>query len=539
MPLFANSTPFDPDVEKATSELNTTEDWGLIMDIIDKVSTATNGPRDCLRSVVKRLNHKVPFVSMQALTLLDACVNNCGKQFHLEIASRDFISEARTLIGQKAHPKVAQRLKYMVKKWAEMKEFKDDPSLNLIPSFYESLKKEGADFTDPDAGPKKTVTLSSDPNVVQSREEEDDLAKAIQLSLQDSQKSTVKTQSLYPTGVSNYPSTDIYATSHKPKEVRKVKALYDFEAAEDNELTFKAGELISVLDDSDPNWWKGFNHRGEGLFPANFATADLTVEPEEPEHLKKVHFNEEVQVKTLETAPEDVEIDEEKIDKVLQLIQNADPTGETQPDSQEMLQLEEQCKAMGPLIDAELEKIDKKHAGLCELNAKIMESMQMYHNLMKETPTPYSFKGGLPSASGPYSSLPMQMPSLPQDFSSQLYNGQPQFIPQINAQVGSQMSVPTQSQMPQMTTQVQGHLPQMSTQSYVGQLPNSSYSNSGTDPQHLMYSHPTVRPEVSSVQSHNPPQNNIRSPVLQNTYSHQQPGQPQFYQQLPQQQPLL
>jgi hypothetical protein len=43
--------------------------------------------------------------------------------------------------------------------------------------------------------------------------------------LQESQKSTVKTTSLYPTGVSHNPSSDIYATYNKPKEVRKVNII--------------------------------------------------------------------------------------------------------------------------------------------------------------------------------------------------------------------------------------------------------------------------------------------------------------------------
>lgn len=69
------------------------------------------------------------------------------------------------------------------------------------------------------------------------------------------------------------------------------------------------------------------------------------------------------------------------------MLQNADPTGEIQPDSQELLDLEEECYMMGPLIDQKLQDIDQQHAVLEDLNFKILEAFQMYNNLMKESIT--------------------------------------------------------------------------------------------------------------------------------------------------------
>lgn len=54
------------------------------------------------------------------------------------------------------------------------------------------------------------------------------------------------------------------------QRVRWARALYDFEALEDDELGFRSGEVVEVLDSSNPSWWTGRLHNKLGLFPANY-----------------------------------------------------------------------------------------------------------------------------------------------------------------------------------------------------------------------------------------------------------------------------
>ncbi|GBP37824.1 Drebrin-like protein [Eumeta japonica] len=49
------------------------------------------------------------------------------------------------------------------------------------------------------------------------------------------------------------------------------RALYDYQAADETEITFDPGDIITHIDQIDEGWWQGLGPSGVfGLFPANY-----------------------------------------------------------------------------------------------------------------------------------------------------------------------------------------------------------------------------------------------------------------------------
>eukprot|EP00051_Salpingoeca_urceolata_P033527 m.21100 g.21100 ORF g.21100 m.21100 type:complete len:476 (-) comp6333_c0_seq1:194-1621(-) len=385
MPFFSATNPYDEKVDRATSEKNVGENWQRIMEICDDVSRGdAAAARYALKSISRRLQDRNAWIQLQALTLLGACVQNSGREFRLAVCTRDFCDLIKRMATSKnLQAKVSTKLRSLLVEW--QKEFGTDAQLDLIRGTVEELSKEGVDFTDvADGTTTTTQPTTTTPSFVSSTPaapaasrtndaalalaEEEELAAAIRESLKLSQGETQS--SLYPA-----------ISPPMVKKKQRVKVVYAFEAKEDNELSLELGQFVSVIDDSDENWWSGVDDDGhKGYFPASFVTTDLSYQP--PVEEDPVDEPEEVE-------PQPIVLDEQLIDHLLGLLVNAKPGDDPHSaEQQEIAKAEAAVKDMIPLIENALTDIEGAHSELSEVNTKYSDALSLYERLVKYAPPP-------------------------------------------------------------------------------------------------------------------------------------------------------
>ncbi|KAJ8608548.1 hypothetical protein MRB53_039602 [Persea americana] len=357
----ATVNPLDGVVAKATDENLTTENWELILNVCDK--------------------------------LAEALSKNCGSKVHREIASGAFTqSLMRLMTDRTIHTKVKARTGELIKLWAD--EFKHDPSLRIMSDTYRSLKAQGVSV-DPPSRPQKREITDKD-----RRQEEEELQMALALSLTETKihdgpqrnrrneiddgpnpYTVPATSSGYtlPTPSQSQQAQQFQQTpiaERTAATVSRVRGLYDFNASEAGELSFRRGDVITVIESAYKDWWRGSLHGVIGIFPTNYVEnlpeptpADLQREAEE-------------EMKVFAEA--------KNVEKLLSILSSASPSDPSIAENDQLQNLYHSTISIRPKLVRLIEKYSQKKDDLILLNEKFLKARKDYDELMEASLSRYS-----------------------------------------------------------------------------------------------------------------------------------------------------
>ena len=96
--ISITKTSIDGELDKCCNSKGQ-EDWGLIMQLSDKIGASTKTTDSTSKAIVKRIGGNTNANSAYlAVVLLDACFNNCGETFQTSVAKPVIIKEFKRLL---------------------------------------------------------------------------------------------------------------------------------------------------------------------------------------------------------------------------------------------------------------------------------------------------------------------------------------------------------------------------------------------------------------------------------------------------------
>jgi len=142
------STPVGQLLEKATSGDEPSENWAMYMEVCDVINETEDGPKDAIRAVKKLLSNNVGknnVVVLYTITVLETCVKNCGRRFHIQIAQKDFMQELVKIVTNRTNPViVTDKVLSVMQTWADA--FQGCEELREVTRVVQELKEKGFEF---------------------------------------------------------------------------------------------------------------------------------------------------------------------------------------------------------------------------------------------------------------------------------------------------------------------------------------------------------------------------------------------------------
>ncbi|XP_059203488.1 ADP-ribosylation factor-binding protein GGA3 isoform X2 [Centropristis striata] len=147
-------------LNKATHPTNRQEDWEYIIGFCDQINKELEGPQIAVTLLVHKIHSPQEWEALQALTVLEACMKNCGRRFHNEVGKYRFLNELIKVVspkymGDSAAEKVKVKIVEMLYSWTVA--FPNEPKIGEA---YQTLRRQGLVTHDPELPLDRTLIPS-------------------------------------------------------------------------------------------------------------------------------------------------------------------------------------------------------------------------------------------------------------------------------------------------------------------------------------------------------------------------------------------